>query len=247
VSEVDRETFERDYGVERVSAVPTGVDTDYFRPTGRVERRAHEIVFTGSMDWLPNEDAILWFAEAVLPLVRRRVPDATLTVVGRNPTPRVLALAGRGDGAVTVTGSVPDVRPYLERAAAFTVPIRIGGGTRLKIFEAMAMGKPVVSTAIGAEGLPVAHGETALLADEPQAMADALVSVLNDPESAAALGRRAAEWVRAEFGWARVSEIFAETCAALARGERGAGVAARGGPARPAVPTAAARGGVGGR
>jgi sugar transferase (PEP-CTERM/EpsH1 system associated) len=226
VSEVDRETFARDYGVEQVSAVPTGVDTDFFRPTGRVERRPHELVFTGSMDWLPNEDAILHFADAVLPLVRKRVPDATLTVVGRSPTPRVKALSQR-DPAVEVTGSVPDVRPYLERAAAFVVPIRIGGGTRLKIFEAMSMGKPVVSTAVGAEGLPVVHGETALIADEPQAMADAVVSLLTDPESAATLGRRADEWVRAEFGWGRVAAIFAETCAAVARARKGGNGATR--------------------
>ena len=216
VSEQDRATFARDYGATRVSAVPTGVDTVYFSPTGRVEHAPRELVFTGSMDWLPNEDAILHFADAVLPLVRRRLPDVTLTVVGRNPTPKLLALAER-ERAVTVTGTVPDVRPYLERAAAFVVPIRIGGGTRLKIYEAMAMGKAVVSTAVGAEGLPVTSGSDVLLADDPRSFAEALVSLLESPEMAAQLGHRAQEWVRAEFGWGRVAQRFAEICGAAAR------------------------------
>ena len=216
VSEQDRATFQRDYGVTRVSAVPTGVDTGYFSPKGNVERNPRELVFTGSMDWLPNEDAILHFAHAVLPLIRSRLPEVTLTVVGRNPTPKLLALADQSLG-VTVTGSVPDVRPYLERAAAFVVPIRIGGGTRLKIYEAMAMGKAVVSTAVGAEGLPVTSGTDALLADDPQPFADAVVSLLESPEAAAQLGRRAQEWVRAEFGWARVAQRFADICESAAR------------------------------
>jgi glycosyltransferase involved in cell wall biosynthesis len=112
---------------------------------------------------------------------------------------------------------VPDVRPYLEGAAAFVVPIRIGGGTRLKIYEAMAMGKAVVSTAVGAEGLPVTSGADVLLADDPQPFADAVVSLLECPETAAQLGRRASDWVRGEFGWGRVAERFAEICAAAAR------------------------------
>jgi sugar transferase (PEP-CTERM/EpsH1 system associated) len=153
VSPQDAAVFRRDFGVRSVSDVATGVDTDYFRPDGRPRRGGRELVFTGSMDWLPNEDAILWFAAEILPRVRARVPDATLTVVGRNPTAPVRALDGQG--GVTVTGSVPDVRPYLARGAAFVVPIRIGGGTRLKIYEAMAMERAVVSTAVGAEGLPV--------------------------------------------------------------------------------------------
>jgi sugar transferase (PEP-CTERM/EpsH1 system associated) len=227
VSEQDRATFQRDYGMTRVSAVPTGVDTEYFSPTGKVERNPRELVFTGSMDWLPNEDAIVHFAHAILPLIRTRLPDVTLTVVGRNPTPKLLALAEQQLG-VTVTGSVPDVRPYLERAAAFVVPIRIGGGTRLKIYEAMAMGKAVVSTAVGAEGLPVTSGTDVLLADDPQPFADAVISLLESPETAAELGRRAQEWVRAEFGWAMVARRFAEICETAAHEWRTTGRGASG-------------------
>ena len=217
VSPQDAEVFRSQFGVERVSDVPTGVDVEYFSPRGLETQQGNRLVFTGSMDWMPNEDAMLWFVEAILPRVRARVPDVTLSIVGRNPPARIRALGGH-DG-VEVTGSVPDVRPYLERAAAFIVPIRIGGGTRLKIFEAMSMGRAVISTAVGAEGLPVTHGVDTLLADDPVTFADAVVAVLQDPDHAARLGARAAAKVRAEFGWQAVADRFAKQCALTLRTE----------------------------
>ncbi len=224
VSREDAETMRREYNVEAVSDVPTGVDTEYFRPRGMEPAEPHNLVFTGSMDWLPNEDAIQFFTREVMPLVRRSVPNVTLTVVGRNPFPALVELSRR-DSSVVVTGRVEDVRPYMERAAAYVVPIRIGGGTRLKIYEAMAMEKPIVSTTVGAEGLPVGDGRELLLADTPEAFAAAVVSVLTDEKLAQGLGRRAAETVRANFGWERVAARFAEIC----------GRAARGGEAEPLV------------
>jgi glycosyltransferase involved in cell wall biosynthesis len=113
---------------------------------------------------------------------------------------------------VRVTGTVPDVRPYLESARVFVVPLRIGGGTRLKIFEAMAMEKAIVTTSVGAEGLPVRHGEHLLIADTPSAFADAVTGLLRDPQYAATLGARAAELVRSQFGWHRAAERFADIC-----------------------------------
>jgi sugar transferase (PEP-CTERM/EpsH1 system associated) len=214
VSPRDAQVFRDEYGVTAVSEIPTGVDTEYFQPAGRVVSEPFDLVFTGSMDWLPNEDAIVHFAEAILPRVREAVPAVTLTVVGRNPPLRVAGL-GRRDPAVRVTGSVPDVRPYIERAALFVVPLRIAGGTRLKIYEAMAMEKAVVSTSVGAEGLPVRDGEDIVLADTPDAFAAAVIRLLADRRSAQALGRRAAEVVRTEFGWSRVAERFADICARL--------------------------------
>jgi sugar transferase (PEP-CTERM/EpsH1 system associated) len=213
VSPEDAAVFRDRFGVPDVSHVPTGVDTAYFRPSGQVERQPHEIVFTGSMDWMPNVDAIRWFVDDILPLVRARVPDVTLSVVGRNPPASIRTLAD--DPAITVTGSVPDVRPYIERAAAFIVPIRIGGGTRLKIFEAMAMERPVVSTTIGAEGLPVRDGVDALLADTPEAFADAIIRLLLDPALASRIGDAAASAVRAEYGWDRVAARFADICSGV--------------------------------
>src|SRR5690606_3689333 len=132
VSRDDAELLEREYGLDGVADVPTGVDTTYFRPSGTVEQEPRDLVFTGSMDWLPNEDGILWFVDSVLPRIHAVLPDVTLTVVGRNPPSRISALAAR-DSRLRVTGTVPDVRPYLERAAVFVVPLRVGGGTRLKI------------------------------------------------------------------------------------------------------------------
>ncbi len=214
VSSRDLEVFRKDYGVTSVSEVPTGVDTEYFRPAGHVQPEPFDLVFTGSMDWLPNEDAILYFAEAILPRVRAAVPAVTLTVVGRNPSPRVVALSRR-DAAVRVTGSVPDVRPYIERAALFIVPLRVAGGTRLKIYEAMAMERAVVSTAVGAEGLPVRDGVDIVLADAPEKFATSVVELLTDRKRAGELGQRAASAVRAEFNWGRVAEQFAGICAGL--------------------------------
>ena len=211
VSREDAETMRREYGVAHVSDVPTGVDTDFFHPSGAAETDPHNLVFTGSMDWLPNEDAIRFFTEEVLPLVRREVPGVTLTVVGRNPYPSLVEL-GRRDPAVVVTGRVEDVRPYMERAAAYVVPIRVGGGTRLKIYEAMAMEKAIVSTTIGAEGLPVRDGEELLLADGPEGFAAAVVRVLKDAGLARTLGQRAAAAVRERYGWRTVADSFLESC-----------------------------------
>jgi polysaccharide biosynthesis protein PslH len=226
VSREDAETMRREYGVGHVSDVPTGVDTDFFRPQGSAAADPHNLVFTGSMDWLPNEDAIRFFTEEVLPLVRREVPGVTLTVVGRNPYPSLVEL-GRRDSSIVVTGRVEDVRPYMERAAAYVVPIRVGGGTRLKIYEAMAMEKAVVSTTVGAEGLPVSDGEELLLADTPGEFAAAVVRVLRDAGLARSLGQRAAATVRERFGWRGVADSFLEACQrAVARHSASSNVAA---------------------
>ena len=211
VSQEDRETMERAYGLKSVSDVPTGVDTEFFRPRGTETREPHNLVFTGSMDWLPNEDAIQFFTKEIMPRIKVRVPDATLTVVGRNPYASLVEL-GKRDPSIIVTGRVEDVRPYMERAAAYIVPIRIGGGTRLKIYEAMAMEKPIISTTIGAEGLPVVDGRELLLADTAEKFADAVVSVLRDEATARELGERAAIAVRERFSWDKVSKAFAEAC-----------------------------------
>jgi sugar transferase (PEP-CTERM/EpsH1 system associated) len=214
VSREDCAVLERAYGLRDVEEVPTGVDTEFFRPGGGIARNRNEIVFTGSMDWLPNEDAVAWFADAILPRIRADVPDARFTIVGRTPSQPVLDLARTHEG-ITVTGSVPDVRPYMERAAAFVIPLRIAGGTRLKVYEAMGMEIPMVSTAIGIEGLPVHHDTELLVADEPEAFAAAVVRLLREPELGARLAATAARRVRTEFGWREVASRFASICGAL--------------------------------
>lgn len=210
VSEDDRQQIQREFGVDTVSAIPTGVDLEYFRPQNDAMRGGN-LVFVGSMDWYPNEDGILWFVEHVYPRIRHEAPEANLTVVGRNPSPRLVQLAAQ-DHSIEVTGTVPDVRPYLERAGAVIVPLRIGGGTRIKIFEAMAMGRAVVSTHVGAEGLPVTSGSDILLADEPAPFADAVVSLLGQAALRERIGGAAREMVARDHSWegvaARMTEIL---------------------------------------
>ncbi|MDT7778655.1 MAG: polysaccharide biosynthesis protein PslH [Acidobacteriota bacterium] len=220
VSRDDTETIRLDYGVPNVSDVPTGVDTEFFRPVEGVSVEPDSLVFTGSMDWLPNEDAIQFFTREIMPLIRERRPEVKLTVVGRKPYASLLELSKR-DPSIIVTGRVEDVRPFMERAAAYIVPIRIGGGTRLKIYEAMAMEKPVVSTTVGAEGLPVRDGQDLLIADTPRAFADAVVRVLTDAELARGLGERSASTVREQFGWDKVAAVFAEACGRAAKSRGG--------------------------
>ena len=211
VSVEDRDQMRQDYGLESVFEVPTGVDTEFFRRCGTQQVVPHSLVFTGSMDWLPNEDAIRFFTEAIMPRIKQSLPDVTLTVVGRNPYPGLLERS-KQDPAIVVTGRVDDVRPYMERAAAYVVPLRIGGGTRLKIYEAMAMEQAIVSTSIGAEGLPVTSGTELLLADSPETFADAVIRLLQDESAARDLGRRAAQTVREKFGWGQVAHKFGELC-----------------------------------
>jgi len=219
VSAEDRDQMKRDYGAEAVFDVPTGVDTDFFRPSGTVRPERHSIVFTGSMDWLPNEDAIIYFMREIMPLIKTKLPDATITVVGRNPPPALVNLS-KEDPSLVITGRVDDVRPFMERAAAYVVPLRIGGGTRLKIFEAMAMEKAVISTTVGAEGLPLTNGIELLLADEPGVFADAVIKVVTDSAYASDLGKRAALAVRDNHGWEQVTESFVSQCVSNIRREK---------------------------
>jgi glycosyltransferase involved in cell wall biosynthesis len=209
VSEGDRALLAATAPRALVSAIPTGVDTSYFMPNGSRERPG-TLVFTGSMDWYPNEDAILHFMHAILPRVRQELPSVSLTVVGRNPTPRLLTAATAA--GIRVTGTVDDVRPYVAEAAVYIVPLRVGGGTRLKIFEALAMGKAVVSTTIGAEGLPLIPGEHFLQANDPAGFARAIVALLRNPERRRALGTAGRRLVEERYSWYQVTREFEARC-----------------------------------
>lgn len=204
VSENDRAFFLQYAAPHRISVIPTGVDTEYFQPAPEAEQPG-TMAFTGTMDWMPNEDGVAYFADKILPLVRHDIPDAAFWAVGRRPPRRIQALAS---GNVVVTGTVDDIRPYLGKAAVCVVPLRSGSGTRIKIFEAMAMGKAVVSTTMGAEGLPVRHGENIILADDPSDFARQVVQLLRDPQRRAQLGRAARQLVEENYGWPSVAAHF---------------------------------------
>jgi sugar transferase (PEP-CTERM/EpsH1 system associated) len=210
VSEQDRDQLSEELDEPRIGAIATGVDLDYFAPADRDQEAPREIVFSGSMDWFPNEDAMLHFMDEILPRVREVVPDVTVTIVGRNPSERLRAAAEQA--SVKVTGTVPDVRPYVHGAAVYIVPLRIGGGTRLKIYEALAMGKAVVSTHIGAEGLPLEEGKHIVRADEPDDFARAVLDLLEDPARRKALGDAGRDLMEERFSWAQVAREFEQYC-----------------------------------
>src|SRR5438094_7869958 len=202
VSEEDQRTIQHEFGIDHVSTLPTGVDTDYFRPLGN-HSEPGRLAFVGSMDWDPNEDGVVWFLESIYPFIRQAVANASLVVVGRNPSSRLLALAGKSP-SVEMTGWVPDVRPYLSQAEVVVVPLRVGGGTRIKIPEAMAMAKAVVSTPIGAEGLPFQDGRQLLLTEQPEGFASKLIEVLKKPALRKAIENAARREVVANHGWEAV-------------------------------------------
>ena len=211
VSENDRNTFGSFLDSDKLTVIQTGVDVDYFKPMPATEQ-PNSLVFTGSMDWLPNEDGIVYFVREILPLIRQQVPDVSLRIVGRKPSADLQSLAARQE-RVELTGWVEDVRPFLARGAVCIVPLRIGGGTRLKIFEAMAMGKAVVSTSIGAEGLPLRPDENILLADDPGTFAQRVASLLRDATRRREIGLAARKLVAEKYSWARIAEDFASVLA----------------------------------
>jgi glycosyltransferase involved in cell wall biosynthesis len=206
VSDADRDAMSAMVDRSRISVVPTGVDLSQFRHEAEIETDAGLVVFTGSMDWKPNIDGVEFFCREIWPLILARVPNARFRIVGRDPDSRVRKLAS---DSVEVTGSVPSIVKHLRKAAVFVVPLRIGGGTRIKIYEAMAMGKATVSTTIGAEGLDVHDGHDIVLADKPAQFADAVCSLLLDGEKRRLLGKSAAA-TAAKYDWSVTTERFVE-------------------------------------
>jgi polysaccharide biosynthesis protein PslH len=208
VSGQDAETIRSLYGATRVDAVPTGVDLEYFAPPPESEPLA-DLVFVGSMDWMANVDGVLWFADRVLPLIRERKPDCVVAIAGRKPSAEIQALAAR-DPLIRVTGTVPDIRPWLWGSSVSIVPLRIGGGTRLKIYEAMAARIPVVSTTIGAEGLDIENGRNIHIADDPKDFAARCLDLFDDVAQRRAMADAAWDMVASRYSWEVVSQRFEE-------------------------------------
>ncbi len=212
VSERDCEFFRAEYGTSNCGVIPTGVDTEFFSYKPPVHDR--QVVFCGSMDWMANIDGIDWFFDEVWPLIRQRVPDATMKVVGRTPPDAMVSRISSAAPEWQFTGFVDDVREHICGAAAFVIPLRVGGGTRIKAFEAMAMGTPVVSTSIGIEGLPVSNGEHFLAADEPAGFAEQVAALLDDGAARQRISESARQLVEDRYGFRRAAEVFEELCIA---------------------------------
>lgn len=220
VSESDRALMMQWADPARITVVPTGVDLSAYRPgtteAGEADRSVRPtLVFVGAMDWEPNVDGVEYFCGEIWPAVKAEVPGARFRIVGRNPGRRVQKWASE---SIEVTGRVPSVVEHLRDSAVVIVPLRIGGGTRLKIYEAMATGKAVVSTTVGAEGLDVRHGKDIMLADDPRSFAQAVIMLLRDRELRQRYEKAAAD-TAARFDWPAVGERFADVLRSVTQGD----------------------------
>ena len=215
VSAADAQAMQKMFGLKDVSHVGTGVDLDYFSPPA-VRPTGSDLVFVGSMDWLPNIDGVLFFAREILPLIRQVKPECSLTIVGREPNQEILNLA-RQDRRIQVTGTVPDVRPHLWGAQVSIVPLRIGGGTRLKIYESMAARVPVVSTTVGAEGLAIHPPADIRIADDPAGFAAHCLELLAEAGVRRKVSDAAWQMVSDHFSWEKIAQEFGTILARYAR------------------------------
>lgn len=180
--------------------IPNGVDTEFFHPQQEGSREEVALAFTGSMDWLPNDDAAVFFCKEVLPLIWKKRDDVKIYIVGRNPSAAIKEIASR-EPRIVVTGRVDDVRDFVWRSKIFVVPIRVGGGTRLKILEAMSMAKPVISTTIGAEGIKHTNGKNIILADTPEEMAKRTIDLISNSLQRHQIGEAGETLVRELYDW----------------------------------------------
>jgi glycosyltransferase involved in cell wall biosynthesis len=203
VSEPDYRALKAVAPEATIHVVPNGIDfgayASYQAPQGFLPRRS--LVFTGKMDFRPNVDAVLWFVDHVFPLIRQAFPDARFYVVGQRPHHRLQTL--QGAPGITVTGWVPETGPYIASADVYVIPLRSGGGTRLKVLEAAALRRPIVSTTMGCDGFPVTSGHEVLLADQPQDFARHVVGLLAQPQQGVTLAHAALR-LAAEYDWKRI-------------------------------------------
>lgn len=198
----DGELIKEDAPAPRQYVIPNGVQMDYFYPS-KTEQEPFSIVFTGAMEYLPNNDGMIYFLEAIFPIIQKRVPQAKVYVVGKNPPP---ALRKYQSDSVTITGFVEDVRPYVDQAKVFVVPLNMGSGTRLKVVEALAMKKPVVSTSIGCEGIDVENEKHLLIRDDPAAFAEAVISLFEDRDLRERLITNGYELVKQHYDWSVIGQ-----------------------------------------
>jgi glycosyltransferase involved in cell wall biosynthesis len=213
-SEIDAQALAQ-LGVRKTAVIPNGVDLEYFFPVSMENASDREMVFVGTLDYDPCEKGVWYFCQEILPLIRRELPEVRFVVVGRNPSRHLRAIA-EADNGVIFTGRVEDIRPYVQNARVFVVPLLSGSGTRLKILEAMAMGVPIVTTSIGVEGIAAISGEHLWIADSPVTFANAVLRILRDLRGAEAMGKRARALVEQAYGWEAVTGLLLEEYRRLA-------------------------------
>ena len=206
VSHADGEALEELVPGLQSAVVPNGVDTTYYSPADGERETDTTLIFTGKMDFRPNVDAVLWFGQEVLPLIREEIPGVRFDVVGRNPHPRLRHLGE--ESYITLTGYVDDVRPYIAQAGVYMVPLRVGGGTRLKVLEAMSMGKAVVSTSLGCEGIEITRDQDLVIADGPRVFAKSVVELIEDRKRRRELGLAARQLVESEHDWKQIAPLL---------------------------------------
>ena len=209
--------FDQDYLLKQdatlnLSVVPMGVDLEYFHPTA-TEPQPH-LLFTGTMSYFPNSDAVLYFTEEIFPVIRKARPEVTFYIVGNYPSQQIQQLANGQD--IVVTGHVPDTRPYFEKAAVFVAPLRSGSGMQAKNLEAMGMGVPVVTTSIGALGLEANVGQDLLVADTPDAFAKHVIGLIEDPAHRQTVGNAGRKLVETKYDWQvliqELENIYSQIC-----------------------------------
>jgi sugar transferase (PEP-CTERM/EpsH1 system associated) len=208
LSDEDRAEYLRICPEADITTVPNGADVEYWTPgdaNGLAEPPS--VLYFGNLSWPPQADAAVYFHNKILPLVRQRVPEVKFYIAGQNPPDTVKTLASEN---VIVTGFVPDMREYVSRAAVVVMPLRTGAGTKHRVFQAMCMKKPVVCTAVAAEGIALTHGETAMLADDPETFANATVSLLQDGALRQRLGERGRQLVLDRYDWRAIYERLEE-------------------------------------
>ncbi len=204
VSEPDRAALQALPGVRaEIAVISNGLDLQEFTPGDASEDTAGTLVFTGTMDFRPNVDAVTWFAREIWPLIRQERPQARFIIVGRRPAAAVQSL-NRLSG-IEVTGAVEDARPYIRFSSLYVVPMRMGGGVRYKVLEALAMGKAVVTTTMGVEGIDLVAGQEALVVDSPADFARICLELLAQPDRRAALGRNGRSFVEQHFDWRKIT------------------------------------------
>jgi polysaccharide biosynthesis protein PslH len=207
VSEPDKAALERIAQPKTpIAVIPNGIDTGYFEPGYEAIEQSDTLVFTGTMDFRPNVDAVTWFAHEVWSIVREAKPHARFLIVGRRPSEAVKAL--KEIPGITVTGEVLDARPYIKQSAVYVVPMRMGGGVRFKVLEALAMSKAVVTTTMGADGINLTPGHDALFADEPADFAAAVLHLLNSPENRAELAARGRALIERQYDWRTITPLL---------------------------------------